>query len=181
MRRTPLVPLSLLLLGSLWAAPGCSLTKYRLDADHDAYSLEHESSLRLVHPPSADYSISPDPRSRMFDPFDPDHEPLPPDDPASHELMHYIDGKHGYKKWHKNGDTPYVENPNWMSFLCYDEEGCIVLASDDAVRVALLHSREYQDQLEELYLSALDVSFERDRFDTQFFAGYLVQYETRRA
>jgi hypothetical protein len=46
------------------------------------------------------------------------------------------------------------------------------LSVDDAVRLALLHSKDYQQQLETLYLSALDVSIERFRFDSQFFAGY---------
>ena len=46
------------------------------------------------------------------------------------------------------------------------------LSVDDAVRLALLHSKDYQQQLETLYLSALDVSLERFRFDAQFFAGY---------
>ena len=40
---------------------------------------------------------------------------------------------------------------------------CCRLNRDDAVRLALLHSRDYQQQLETLYLSALDVSFERFR------------------
>jgi hypothetical protein len=166
---------SLLLAGSLVASVGCSPTKYRLKADSDAFQLERESSWRAQGIELA-YPIYADPRSRMFDPFDPDHEPMPPDDPASHELMHYIDGKKGYKHWHKNGDTPYVENPEWMAYLCFNEDGCVEVDSGDAVRLALLHSREYQSQLEQLYLSALDVSFERFLFDSQFFAGYQVQY-----
>ena len=52
-----------------------------------------------------------------------------------------------------------------------DEQGVLRLNRDDAVRLALLHSRAYQQQLETLYLSALDVTFERFRFDVQFFGG----------
>jgi hypothetical protein len=57
-------------------------------------------------------------------------------------------------------------------YITVDEQGVLRLNRDDAVRLALLHSRTYQQQLETLYLSALDVSFERFRFDSQFFAGY---------
>ena len=58
-----------------------------------------------------------------------------------------------------------------MQFLPLDEEGVLVLNADTAVRIALLQSPEYQRQREQLYLSALDVSSERFRFDTQFFGG----------
>jgi hypothetical protein len=54
----------------------------------------------------------------------------------------------------------------------------LVVSADDAVRLALLHSREYQQNLEELYLSALDVSFERFRFDTQFFSANAFNFST---
>ncbi|NOZ40047.1 MAG: TolC family protein, partial [Planctomycetes bacterium] len=49
--------------------------------------------------------------------------------------------------------------------------GQVVLDLQGAVELALLESPRYQSQLEELYLSALDVTFERFRFDTQFFGG----------
>ncbi|HEY6565825.1 MAG TPA: TolC family protein, partial [Pirellulaceae bacterium] len=112
----------------------------------------------------------------MFDPFNPDRPPLPPDDPVSHKLMHCVDGKRGYHGWHKNGDTPYVENPNWLACLPRLEDGRVLIDADSAVRLALLHSPDYQSQLETLYLSALDVSFERFRFQTQFNAGTSLFY-----
>lgn len=171
----PRLTILLLFICGIAALGGCSPTKYRLKADRDSVYLESEKTAQLQYPQPA-YPVYADPRSRMFDPFDPDHEPMPPDDPVSHQLMHYIDGKKGYKWWHKNGDTPFVENPEWMAYLCFNENGCVEVASDDAVRLALLNSREYQNQLEQLYLSALDVSFERFLFDARFFAGYQVQY-----
>ena len=69
---------------------------------------------------------------------------------------------------------PFVENPAWPEYIEVDERGVMRVSAEDAVRLALLHSRDYQQQLETLYLSALDVSFERFRFDSQFFAGYSV-------
>jgi hypothetical protein len=119
-----------------------------------------------------DHSIQIDPRSRMFNPYDPDREPMPMDDPASHEFMHQVDGKRGYPHWHANGDVDDVQNPHWQAFLPLDEEGVLVLDAHRAVQLALLHSDAYQRQLETLYLSALDVSFERFRFDTQYFGNY---------
>lgn len=154
---------------------GCSRAHYRLQADQQGTSLTAE---KANHPHwSMDYFrlIAP-PASRMFDPYDPDHEPLPPDDPTAHVLMHRVDGKKGYKHWHKNGDTPFVQNPAFLECLPLDENGVLVLSADEAVRQGFLHSPNYQREMETVYLSALDVSFERFRFDTQFFAGYGLDY-----
>lgn len=154
---------------------GCHRSYYRQKADSDAYSLITE---KAYHPHWAleDCSIEVDPRSRMFDPFDPDRPPMPPDDPDSHQYMHMVDGKRGFPRWHANGDTTELENPYWREYLPLNEDGVLVLDAHTAVQLALLHSREYQNALEQLYLSALDVSFERFRFDSQFFGGYTVDY-----
>ena len=48
-------------------------------------------------------------------------------------------------------------------------EGQVKLSLPSAVRLAYLNSPDYQTQLETLYLSAIDVSTERFRFETQFF------------
>jgi hypothetical protein len=85
--------------------------------------------------------------------------------------MHCVDNKRGWPFWHDNGERPYIENPAWPEYIEVDNEGILRVSADDAVRLALLHSRTYQQNLETLYLSALDVSFERFRFDAQFFAG----------
>src|SRR5262245_14721708 len=151
--------------------PGCSRTFYRRQADLDAYALVRE---KATHPHwrLPNYTISVDPRSRMYDPYQADCPPIPPDDPTAHQLMHCVDNKRGWPFWHDNGDRPFVENPAWPEYVNIDERGVLRLSRDDAIRVALLNSREYQQQLETLYLSALDVSIERFRFDSQFFAGY---------
>jgi hypothetical protein len=154
---------------------GCSRTHYRMQADDQALSLTRE---KANHPHwGLDYfrAVAP-PASRMYDPYDPDHEPLPPDDPTAHVLMHRVDGKKGYKHWHKNGDTPFVQNPAFLASLPLDENGVLVLSADEAVRQGFLHNINYQSEMEAVYLSALDVSFERFRFDTQFFAGYGLDY-----
>jgi len=96
---------------------------------------------------------------------------MPPDDPTSHQLMRWVDGKRGWSWQEHYGTTRSVENPYWTRYLPRDEQGRIVLDRAGAVGLALIHSREYQQELEDLYLSALDVSFERFQFDTQFFGG----------
>ncbi len=112
-----------------------------------------------------------EPDSRLADPYFADQEPMPPDDPQSHELMHEVDGHKGWKHWHDNGDAPAVDLGAWMDSLPRDENGDVVVNLADAVKIARKNSREYQTELEDLYLSALDVTFERFRFDTQFFLG----------
>ena len=165
-----LLPLSLL------AAVGCSRSHYSIQADRDAYALidaaNHDPRWALP-----DFSVYPDQRSRFASEWPVDWPAMPPDDPTAHKYMQWVDHKKAFA-WDKKFDhTPHVENPYWTKFLPLDENGCLVLQREqDAVQAALLNNREYQEQLEELYLSALDVSFERFRFDAQFFGGNSVFY-----
>lgn len=159
------------LIAGVILVAGCHRGYYREQADADAYSIVYEKSLH-PHWSLPRQTIEIDPRSRMFDPFDRDRPPMPPDDPIAHELMHRVDNKKGYPHWHANGDTDTAENPEWMAFLPLDENGVLNITADQAYQLALIHSRDYQQQFETLYLSALDVSAERFRFDTQFFGGY---------
>ncbi len=103
---------------------------------------------------------------------------MPEDDPTSHAYMHKVDNKRGYPLWHANGDTNTTENPDWVSCLPLNECGVLVLDADTAVRLALLHSPDFQQQIETLYLSALDVSSERFVFDTQYFGGFQSFFQT---
>jgi hypothetical protein len=107
----------------------------------------------------------------MYDSYNPDFEPMPPDDPTSNRYMQCVDCKKGSKCWKCLPKTPFVENPNWQRHLPRDARGDVILDLRGAAELALLNSPSYQSELEELYLSALDVSFERFRFDTQFFGG----------
>ncbi|MFH1919372.1 MAG: hypothetical protein ABIP48_05725, partial [Planctomycetota bacterium] len=164
-----------LVLGLLAVAwMGCNRAHYRHRADQEVYGLVDCGSTDPRWPLD-NFTIEADPRSRFFDPNSPDCPPMPPDDPTSHELMHCVDGKRGWPYEEQYGGTPFVENPIWRTcleaYLSYDEEGAIVLDREAAVQASLLHSREYQQELEDLYLSALDVSLQRFRFDTQFFGG----------
>lgn len=161
----------LAVLASFWlASAGCTRTRYRVQADQEVNCIVDHKSAVVGSDPQV-FRINIDGRSRMYDPYNPDREPMPPDDPLSNRYMQVVDCKRGSREWDVAPRTPYVENPAWMQYLPLDEEGHLVLDQQTAVQTALLQSPDYQQNLEELYLSALDVTFERFRFDSQFFGG----------
>lgn len=165
----------MLLLLAVLGNFGCRRAYYRRQADAEAYSLVREKATD-PHWTLDNYTIAMDPRSRMYSPYNPDRPPMPEDDPTSHQFMRCVDGKRGYPGWDDNGHVPTTENPAWQAYLDLDGDGVLPITADDAVRLGLIHSRNYQAELEELYLSALDVSFERFRFDGQYFAGQRAFY-----
>ena len=158
-----------------FCASGCSRTEYRLEADREAYGVisERNGDPRWS---AADISIEIDPRSRYFDHYDPDCTPMPQDDPAAHGYMRCVDGKNGWKHWYDNGVRSDLENPAWREELVQyaetTDDGAVRLNVDSAVRLSYVHSPSHQSQLETLYLSALDVTRERWRLDTQFTGGF---------
>ena len=168
--------------GVVWLAllGGCSLPYYHRQADEQAYRVVAQKSNdpRWAQP---GFTIEMDPRSRYFEPYDQDRQPIPQDDPYSHVYMHFVDGKRGWPHWHQYGDRPQLENPCWVELLPeYVEttaDGEVVLTLDSSLELAYIHSPDYQDQLETVYLSALDVTAERFRFDTQFFGGNRTTYQ----
>ena len=165
---------------------GCSRKFWREQADHDSYELIAE---KMTDPawsaPRMD--ITPDPRSRFYDPFDPDHEPLPPADEAANELLHEVGGWKGYKSWHEFGRSFSVENPQWLDDLknkqpenqsiilqtssegiVSREAGLSDLNLGDLIELSYIHNRDYQTEVENVYLQALDVSQERFAFDVRY-------------
>lgn len=150
------------------AAPGCTRRFWRLQADDQTYDLVGEKAVGPGWnlPEQRIYRF---PGSRLYDPTNPDHPAMPPDDPTSHQLMHCVDGMRGYPCWHQNGDIPFVDAQTWRNCLNLDSEGRAQLDRHAVVSLAYSNSREYQTEVEDLYLSALDVTFERFRFQTKFF------------
>jgi len=160
--------------------PGCSRVFWRNHADFDTYRLlEQKASDPRWNVPRLD--VQPDPRSRFFDPYDPDYEPLPPDDPAANEYMHEVAGIRGSKSWHKIGEAMSIENPLWLESFgigpeCLNEEGEIVgpvpeiktISLAESLELANINSRMYQTEIEDLYLAALALTFERFQFDLRF-------------
>ena len=154
---------------------GCSRSKARLRADHDAYCLTDQKAA-IVTGEIGNYRIGVAADSRMFDPNNPDCPPMPPDDPLSHAYLECVDGKKGAKCWREAARTPFVVPSEWRHLLPLNEKSQLVLDTHAAVRLGLKNDPNYQRELEELYLSALDVSFERFRFDTQLFGGAAIDF-----
>ena len=105
-------------LAALAALPGCGKQFWRQNADAEAYGLSYEKSLDpRWSPPRLD--VIPDPRSRFYDPYHPDCEPVPADDPAANVYMNRMGdfGRiRGDDDWHEEyGYTPFIENPNWLA------------------------------------------------------------------
>ena len=161
---------TLALLTTAGLVAGCSRDHYRQQADAEVYCLI-EAKADHPHWALEDYTIDAGPETRFWDPFSLDCPPMPPDDPYSHELMHCVNGMCGDGCWHKNGDAPWVLNPDWINTLPRNSRGEVPLDLRTAVQIGLVNSREYQNELEDLYLSALDVTFERFRFDALFSFG----------
>lgn len=176
--RTTTVLMTLMLLQCL---TGCTRRFWRLQAENDTYEAISEklNDSRWQLPR---IGLKADPRSRFHNPYDPDCEPLPPDDPAAHKFMHCADGKQGYKHWHDFGDTATVENPQWLEPYSVLINGGDLSASHDQVKIprvnltdslelTYIHSREYQTQLEDVYLTALSLTEQRYLLNTRFRLG----------
>jgi outer membrane protein TolC len=165
---------ALILLGT---ALGCSRSLYRKRADREAYGAIREKSQTLAE--SLDLSdtllspsIEPASESRLFDAANPDAPTMPPDDPLSHTLMREVDGKKGSSLWHPLTATERTPDSEWRKLLASDSAtGEVVLDLKGAMRLARLHSRDFQREKEDLYLSALDVTFERFQFSPMMALG----------
>lgn len=174
-RRSQRIALWLLVAAMLVSPFGCTRRHYRRQADQEVNCIIDNKS-KAVGVTPGEFRIEMDPRSRMYDANNPDCPPMPPDDPISHQLMQCVDCKPGSPCWKHMGKTPYADNPAWQEYLPRDAEGNVVLDLTGAVQLALIESPRYQEQLENLYLSGLDVTFERFRFDTQFFGNSSIFY-----
>ncbi len=166
-----LVVVGLLLAGSV----GCSRGRYYVQADREVNVLLKEKACDPRWALPINYDVRSDERSRFYDAYNEIFPPMPPDDPTAHRYMHCVDGKHGFSRWHINGDRTTLDNPAWRSRLQevveLSEDGAIELNIQSAMTLAYLNSINWWDQLQTLYLSALDVSTERFRFDVQFYGG----------
>ena len=121
------------------------------------------------------FTIQQDPRSRYFENYSLDRPPMPEDDPVSHQYMHRVDGMRAWPHWGRDGIRATLDNPQWRQrlpeYVSLDAQGSVKLDLPTALRLAYMHSPDHQSQLETIYLSALDVSTERFRLQTQFYGG----------
>ena len=162
-----------LILGamSISSLSGCSRQFWRKQADKDTYNdIGQKLNDERWELPRMD--LTPDQRSRFYDPNDPDKEPLPPDDPAAHVFMHRVNGRRGYKSWHKLGRSFAIENPNWLQKYGIEMNGMdpveghsevklLQVSLPELVDLTYIHNRDYQNTLEDLYISALALTQQR--------------------
>ncbi len=91
--------------------------------------------------------------------------------------MQCADGHLGYRYWHQYGDAASITSPSWLEYLDFNEDGKLEIDPDKAVELGVINSREYQFQLEDLYLSALALSLERFEFQLQWVGASTTFYE----
>ncbi len=190
----------LLLLGVVLAmsfAGGCTRRFFRQYADRDVEKVLTEKNVfepwRIEH-----WHVYPDPRARFADPSNPDRPPMPPDDPAAQYLspnpqrpgrsgVAYLEGT-GYldllAAWdamNRAQPTPELSpvradtNSNTTSTPPPDAppgtpEHPYLITLEQCCELGLINSRDFQDQRENLYLTALPVTLQRFSFAAQLFA-----------
>lgn len=152
------------------SALGCSRTQYRRAADKESYCLINS---RQVDPrwDVPNRSVEPGPQSRMYLASERDCGPKPADDPAAKRWMDTPGCMQGSRYYSKIGTRANTENPVWLDYLPRDDDGSLELSQPLAIDLALIHSRDYQTQFEQVYLAALNLSGNRFEFDTQWFGG----------
>ena len=114
------------------------------------------------------FDWQPDKQSRLLFSED-DFLPLPPkDDNISRSITMRIQKGDAYQ----DGNASIVlDAGQWRRSLPVDVNGSVLLNLETSIDLALLHSREFQKQKEALYLSALDVTYERFQLGPVPFAG----------
>jgi len=152
-------------------ALGCSRQTHRETADRVAYSLlrsrQFDERWKIPH-----RTVEPDPRSRMADIHDPDCGPLPPDDPASQCYMRNpFNSKKRVDYWDERGEALAIDSQQWLQYLPYDDEGNVFLDKEMTVELALIHNRDFQTQVEQLYTQALALSSNRFEFMLNWFGS----------
>lgn len=165
-----LLGVAMLLLGQT----GCTRTDYRRRADRQVYGIEQSRMIdwKWQLPPRA---VEADPHSRMGDPTNPDRYPIPLDDPSA-RLYQVTNGlPWEYIGWKKRGFTP-VETIDWRKYVPTGSDGAVLLTPASAMQIFSLNSREYQFQVEEVYLAALSLTLTQFNFQLQPFAGQATTY-----
>jgi outer membrane protein TolC len=154
---------------------GCSRTYYRNFADDQTYAIERSRNTdpRWSIPARPVEAM---PGSRMADPHDPDAEPIPPDDPAARPFQITYGRHFEFHGWKKRGGQP-IEHLDWLATLPRVDDGAILLNRETVLDLSLRHSREYQFQVESLYLTALDLTLAEFQFQLQPFFDFGLVYQ----
>ena len=152
-----------LVLLTVVGGAGCARSVYRQQADHEAYDLIKLQAQRLDQPANENWNVDRGEDSRLHDAENPDHPPMPEDDPVSHELMRV-----GPSKPDAQTSAP---SEAWRQALPGGGKGPVVLGRNEVVEVAARNSRDFQNAREELYLSALDLSEQKYVFEPHLGLG----------
>jgi outer membrane protein TolC len=169
---------SLVLLATLATFAGCTRQFFRERADAEVSNILAEKEKHL--PWKLDnFHVYPDKRARFADPTDPDKPPMPPDDPAAHDLAPNPQrpGKAGVARVEGTGYLDLLRMWNAQNRGQDVQQACsteapsqpFLLKLEQAVELGLINSREYQTRREDLYLTALPVTLERFAFAAQWF------------
>lgn len=169
-KRTSLAGVFLCALAACVLANGCSRSWHRERADADAYRL---IGSRQIDPlwKIPDRTVEPEPESRLADPNCADCGPKPLDDEAADRFTRCPDARDNGKYYDDIPTDPVLDHDHWVHHLPRNEEGKVLLTEETVVQIALLHSRDFQSQVEGLYLSGLSLASQRFEFQTQWFGG----------
>jgi outer membrane protein TolC len=174
----PKLARTLLALGlGLLCVGGCTRTYYHDFADKDVYGILKERLFdwRWGIPQRR---VEADPRSRMADPANPNYEPIPPDEPAARDFQISNRFPHEFHGWKKRGMAP-IEYLDWQRNIPVESDGKVLLSRDSIMRLAIVNSREYQTNYEDLYLAALSLTLARFQFMVQGFSNWAAFYQTQ--
>ena len=158
----------------LFSFVGCTRRYYREFADRDVYRIEEDrqTDWRWALPPRP---VEANPNSRIGDKHDPDHEPIPHDDPGARPFQVTAGRPFEFVGWKKRGTAP-VEDLSWLQNIPRDADGTVKLSGSSAMQLALMNSRDYQTQVENVYLQALALTLIRFSFFPQLFSNQTTQY-----
>lgn len=148
-----------------WLLVSCGGGAYRQSADKEVEALLRDMPK---------FGIDANESSRLHDPSEKDFPSVPPDDPAARSVSESVLGKDVYPE---DNSTAKLESDTWRNWLPLDEDGRVNLDLPTAVKLALTHSPDFQRAKEDLYLSALDVTYERFRLAPKAFADGAVDLE----
>ncbi|WZP00148.1 TolC family protein [Isosphaeraceae bacterium EP7] len=147
---------------------GCTRRGYHAMADAQVYDIEKERQFdkRWQLPARP---VEADPRSRMRDVNDPDATPIPLDDKGARPYQVSGAFPFEYHGWKKRGTTQ-VEDLTWRDLIPREPDGSVKLSRESVMELALIHSRDYQFQFEDLYLASLALTLARFQFSVQGFS-----------
>ena len=157
-------------------ANGCSRSWHRERADADAYCL---IGSRQIDPlwRIPDRTVEPKPESRLADHNCPDCGPKPLDDEAADQFTRCPNARDNGRYYDEIPTDPVLDDHHWVQFLPRNEDGTVVLTQETVVQIALMHSRDFQTQVESLYLSGLSLSSQRFEFQTRWFGGNTTNFD----